>query len=82
MKMTTKSAPLGTLGLPNGDHLVRFHVQEDKVSFELTDASSHELTPPSLRKPTGFVARWGGTARKVDDDKDPWLARINAKHLR
>ena len=34
------------------------------------------------RKPTGFVRKWGGSVKKVADEGDVWLARINEKHLR
>lgn len=34
------------------------------------------------RKPTGFVRKWGGSAKKVAAKDDAWLARINDKHLR
>ena len=34
------------------------------------------------RKPTGFVQKWGGSAKKVVDEKDAWLTHINEKHLR
>jgi hypothetical protein len=82
MTMTTKSAPLGTLGLPDGDHVVRFHIEHDTVSFEVAEASPDNVRLRSVKKPTGFVEKWGGTARKVEDTNDPWLSHINAKHLR
>ena len=34
------------------------------------------------RKATGFVQKWGGSAKRVVDESDAWLTRINAKHLR
>ncbi len=39
---------------------------------------------PSLgkRQPTGFLRKWGGTIRKIDDASDVRLTHINAKHLR
>ena len=82
--MTTdnKNAALGSLGLPSGDHWVKFHVEGDAISFEV--AASKAASPgsaPQARKPTGFVERWGGTARKVEDASDGWLTHINEKHL-
>ena len=37
---------------------------------------------PEPREPTGFVRKWGGSAKKIADEGDAWLARINEKHLR
>ena len=34
------------------------------------------------RKPTGFVRKWGGSAKKLAAEGDARLARINDKHLR
>ena len=77
MNTVAKSAPLGTLGLPVGDHLVRFHVEADVISFEIADSE------PTMKKPpTGFVRRWGGSVRKIEDAGDAWLTHINDKHLR
>lgn len=86
MNTVTKAAPLGTLGLPSGDHWVRFHVEGETISFEVTQSLPHAATAEtertSTRKPTGFVQKWGGSVRKLDDPSDPWLTRINDKHLR
>lgn len=84
MPTVTKSATLDTLGLPAGDHLVRFHVEAEMISFEVA-ASRLPVTSPqsaATRQPTGFVKKWGGTARKVEDSEDAWLTHINDKHLR
>lgn len=78
MQTLAKSAPLGALGLPEGDHIVKMHVAGDAISFEV--ASS--LPAPAPRTPTGFVQKWGGSARKVEDASDSWLSHINEKHLR
>lgn len=42
----------------------------------------HEALSGVPSRPTGFVRKWSGTARKTETAGDPWLARINAKHLR
>ena len=82
MTTLTKSSPLDTLGLPAGDHLVRFHVEAEVISFEI--ASSTPLSPQPTHQqkiPTGFVSQWGGTATKEDALNDDWLSHINDKHL-
>lgn len=33
-------------------------------------------------KPSGFLKRWGGSLKKIEDAADPWLTHINRKHLR
>lgn len=83
MKTLTSSAPLKTLGLASGDHWVKFHVEGDVISFDLT-TSLPLVTAESgtKRKPTGFVKRWSGCMKKIDDPSDPWLTHINEKHLR
>lgn len=86
MNTVTKASPLGSLGLPTGDHWVRFHVEGESISFEVAQSSPVLASPGTertvVRKPTGFVKRWGGSFRKIDDPSDPWLTRINEKHLR
>lgn len=86
MNTLTKSAPLGTLGLSSGDHWVHFHVEGDSLSYVVA-ASVPEITASAAasrgpRKPTGFVKKWGGSARKIEDAADTWLTHINDKHLR
>lgn len=80
MPKLAKSDTLGTLGLPAGDHLVRFHVESDSISFEI--AESRPLTVSGMQARPGFVKRWGGTATFAEGHDDPWLGRINEKHLR
>lgn len=86
MNTLTKSASLGTLGLPSGDHWVRFHVEGDSISFEVAasvpQAADRSPTTVPPRKPTGFVQKWGGSSKKIDDESDAWLSHINDKHLR
>lgn len=86
MNTVTDAAPLRTLGLPTGDHWVRFHVEGESISFEVAQSSPAVALPKmeqtSARKPTGFVEKWGGSVRKTADPSDPWLTRINEKHLR
>jgi len=77
MTTVTKSTPIGSLGLEPGEHVVRIHVGSDTVSFAVETA-----TRPAHRRPTGFIQRWSGTARKVEDPADEWLTHINDKHLR
>ncbi len=81
MNTLTKSAPLGALGLPSGDHLVRFHVEGDTISFEVT-SSEAQTDGGAPRTPTGFVEKWAGTVTRIDDPADAWLTHINEKHLR
>jgi hypothetical protein len=82
MNTLTKSDPLGNLGLPAGDHWVKFHVEDDTISFEVA-ASVPKSAPTTEREvPSGFVQNWAGTVRKVEDAGDAWLSHINDKHLR
>lgn len=82
MKTLEASAPLERLGLPSGDHWVRFHVEDGLISFNV-EASVPPTQPPlSVRKPTGFVQKWSGSAQKLEDSSDLWLSHINEKHLR
>jgi hypothetical protein len=80
MNTYPKSAALGTLGLPSGDHWVRVHVEDDAISFEVAASLPQQGGKPG--KPTGFVQLWGGSAKKLEDAGDEWLAHINSKHLR
>lgn len=82
MNTLSKSDPLGTLGLPAGDHWVKFHVEDDSISFEVAESTPTPAPTTGKRMPTGFVRKWSGTARKVEDAADDWLSRINEKHLR
>jgi hypothetical protein len=78
----TKNAPLSSLGLSSGDYLVKFHVEGDSISFEIVASPPGATMKPQSRKPTGFVQKWGGSARKIEDANDAWLSHLNAKHLR
>ncbi|HCN30717.1 MAG TPA: hypothetical protein DIT64_18730 [Verrucomicrobiales bacterium] len=82
MKTLTQSTPLGTLGLPSGDHWVKFHVEGDSISFEVAASVPAKANSPAKKKPAGFVQKWSGTAKKIEDAGDTWLAHINEKHLR
>jgi len=88
LAMTTlaKTASLSTLGLPSGDHWVRFHVEGDTISYEIANTPLSSAEPPTAavpqRKFAGFVEKWGGTARKIDDLSDAWISHINEKHLK
>lgn len=58
---------------------VQRHVAPSQVVSEcLTKA----LPPPGARQPTGFLRKWGGTVRKIEDASDARLTHINEKHLR
>ena len=84
MPTIAKTATLGALGLPAGDHLVRFHIEADVISFEIADSQPLAGAPASTahRQPTGFLKKWGSTARKIEDPADAWLTHINEKHVR
>jgi hypothetical protein len=83
MMTVDKNAALGTLGLPSGDHWVKFHVAGDVISYEVAASKTVDEAPvPIARKPTGFVEQWGGTAMVAEDASDEWLTHINEKHLR
>lgn len=82
MHTLTKSEPISTLRLASGDHLVRFHVEGDAISYEVTASVPQKPDAAEARKPTGFVQRWGGSAKKNEDKRDAWLTHINEKHLR
>ena len=83
MTTLTKSSPLGTLGLPVGDHLVRFHVEAEVISFEIAASTLLPQQQPDQKKiPTGFVNQWGSKITKEEASDDAWLTHINDKHLR
>ena len=82
MSTHSKSEPLGSLGLPSGDHWVRFHVEGDSITFEVAASAPKTHGVTVTKKPTGFVQKWGGSAQKITDSTDPWLTHINDKHLR
>ena len=84
MPTIAKTATLCALGLPAGDHLVRFHIEADVMSFEGADSQPLAGAPASTaqRQPTGFLKKWGSTARKIEDPADAWLTHINEKHVR
>lgn len=82
MSTLSQSAPLGTLGLTSGDHWVKFHVEGDEISFEVKASVPASTEVEESRKPTGFVQKWGGSAKRVEDEGDAWLTHINLKHLR
>lgn len=88
MNTVTKSTPIGSLGLGQGDHWVHFHVEKEDISFELCGSApavgqAQQAAPlKPARKPTGFVEKWGSSAVKLEDPKDAWLTHINEKHLR
>jgi len=80
MTVLSKSAPIESLGLGPGIHLLKVVVAGDSVAFEV--AATTDRTSPVPRQGTGFVKTWSGTACKMATPGDAWLAHINAKHLR
>jgi hypothetical protein len=88
MNTLTKSATLDTLGLPAGDHWVKFHVEGDSISFVVA------VSGPGLGAQTGqstsraaraFVEKWSGRGRLLPTSEmadDPRLAALTAKHVR
>lgn len=53
-----------------------------KTPHPFTPKQSPRPDEPKAEKPTGFVQKWGGTAKKIEDKNDAWLAHINSKHMR
>lgn len=50
---------------------MKFHVEGDAISFEVAASKvSQTALETEERKPSGFVERWGGTARKIEDSSD------------
>ncbi|MBP7951258.1 MAG: hypothetical protein KA004_16530 [Verrucomicrobiales bacterium] len=90
MNTLTKSSPLGTLGLTSGDHWVRFHVEDDAISFEVAASlpAQAPASPVPSRRATAarsFVARWSGQGRLLSEAEigdDERLAALTAKHVR
>ena len=76
----SKSAPIESLGLSPGVHHLKVVVADETVSIEVESKSSG--ADPELHMGSGFVAAWGGSARKVESPADEWLTHINEKHLR
>lgn len=86
MNTLAKSDPLGTLGLPLGDHWVKFHVEEDSISYEVAD--SQPLIYPTAGASDAamaFVRKWSGQGALLSGteiSEDPRLAELTEKHLR
>jgi hypothetical protein len=89
MNTLTKSAPLGTLGLPAGDHWVKFHVEGDSISFELATALPRQVAvalsqSPQAKAAQSFVEKWSGKGRLLSESEmgeDTRLAALTAKHV-
>lgn len=89
MNILTKSAPIGTLGLPSGDHWVKFHVEGDSISFEVaaslprqSSASSASSSQTSAAR--SFVEKWSGRGQLLSETEmanDDRLAALTAKHV-
>ena len=84
MRTIADSQPLRALGLPAGEHLVRFHVNAGEMLFEIAASLPAMSAPPPVRsqQPVWFVKKWGGTGSKCEDPEDAWLTHLNEKHLR
>jgi hypothetical protein len=86
MNTLAKSDPLGTLGLPPGDHWVKFHVEEDTISYEV--AASPPEIPSATSAPDAalnFVRKWSGQGKLLSEpemSEDARLAELTEKHLR
>lgn len=79
MTVLSKNALIEELGLAPGVHHLKVVVAGDTVAFELEDAAAETPFP---RGKTGFVAKWSGSARKVENPADEWFTHINEKHLK
>ena len=86
MNTLAKSEPLGTLGLPPGDHWVKFHVEEDTISFEVAASIAAQDDPASRQAAaSSFVQKWSGKGQLLpaaETDDDDRLSALTAKHLR
>jgi hypothetical protein len=80
MNVVAKSSSIASLGLGRGVHWLKVVVADDTVAYEVT--TPFDVPAPEPRQSTGFVEKWGGTARKMDVSDDVWLDHINQKHLR
>ena len=89
MNTLTTSTPLGTLGLPVGDHWVKFHVEGDAISFELAASLPRrpDVSPSPSAQATAarsFVEKWSGKGRLLTENEmgdDARLAALTAKHV-
>ncbi len=70
MTTFTKHATLDILGLPGGDHVVRFHVEGDAISFEVAE------TVPSQR--TGLLQKESGPKLKGQTDLETYRRQVAA----
>lgn len=55
------------------------HVAPSQV---VSECLAKGLPSQARRQPTGFLKKWGGTIRKIDDPTDARLTHTNEKHLR
>jgi len=84
MNTLAKSASLGTLGLSAGDHWVKFHVEDDMISFEVA-ASSPPTPAAAVNGGQAFVEKWSGKGcvlTEVEMAGDERLASLTARHVR
>jgi hypothetical protein len=75
MTQLPKSASIGAVGLPIGDHWVRFHVERDKIAFEIAapapagmEAESSALVSGQGPAPRPFIQRTFDTGPLPDVD--------------
>lgn len=78
MTVITKKTPIASLGLGPGVHFLKVVVDGDTLAYEVASSSP----APVRRMATGFVKKWSGSARKLDDSADAWLEHIHSKHFR
>lgn len=90
MDSVTKDSPLASLGLPDGDHWVRFHVEQDVISFEVAASVPPAVSARcgSLLQPTpaqAFADKWRGQGQLLsigETAEDSRLAMLTGKHVR
>lgn len=86
MNTLAKNATLGTLGLPAGDHWVKFHVEDDLISFEVAASvpKSAAAGMPMASAARSFVQKWSGKGKLLSEAEmgdDARLAVLTAKHV-
>lgn len=66
MNKLPKGASLDTLELPDGDHWVGFHVEEDSISYEVEASRPRSAvkTAEAVKRPVDFVRKWGARFEK------------------
>ena len=84
MNTLAKSEPLDTLGLPAGDHWVKFHVEGDTIAFEVRTSIPQAPAAGGITAAQSFVEKWSGKGRMLSEAEmgdDARLAALTARHL-